>query len=281
MGNFEIKGLFSYSGNKYKIFKEHLREIVLSYDYVVEMFAGSSPLVYNSKVSGYGVDMEPSIIFLHKSLSDLDILKKIEDVYSEFFPNGRNSDGYYNLRNYFNKIFLTDGFVSSIAPHFHLLIQLSFNSLIRFGPNGFNVPFGRKNIDLTRIKEHMEIFNDKKLTFLNCSYLEFDLSVLNKEQTLLYFDPPYVASKYQYGGWNLEDEQTLLNYIDNIAKDGWNFILSNTFYHRGVRNQILEEWSKKYNTKTIDKKYNSWSASVKSVENEKNTIEVIISNIFI
>lgn len=279
MENFVIKGLFSYSGNKYKIFKKHLENIVLSYDYVVEMFAGSSPLVYNSKVSGYGIDVEPSIIFLHNSLSDLNICKKIEDVYIDFFPDGRNSEGYYNLRNYFNQLFLINGFSESIAPHFHLLVQLSFNSLIRFGPNGYNVPFGRKNIDLDRINNHAKIFIDKKLKFLNCSYLDFDLGVLDKENTLLYFDPPYVASKYQYGGWNLKDELNLLNYIDERANDGWKFILSNTFYHRGVNNQILEEWSKKYNTKIIDKNYNSWSASVKSVVNEKNTIEVIISNI--
>jgi DNA adenine methylase Dam len=281
MAEQEIKGLFSYSGNKYKIFKNHLKNIVSQYDYVVELFAGSSPIVYNSKVSGYGVDVEPSIIFLHRSLSDVQLPKKVADTYEEFFPNGRNSDGYYNLRQYFNQEFIKHGFTPEIAPHFHLLVQLSFNSLIRFGPNGYNVPFGRKNIDLERIKTHSNIFIEKNLTFLNCSYLDFDLSSLDKEKTLLYFDPPYIASKYQYGGWNLENEITLLKFIDEKSKNGWKFILSNTFQHREVKNEILEEWSKDYYVKIIDKKYNSWSASVKSVMNEKNTIEVIISNFLI
>lgn len=273
-----IKGPFSYSGNKYKIFDKHLRNVVDKFDFVVESFAGSAPLLYNSKVSGIAIDVETSVIFLHNSLSDVEIVNKMKHVYEQFFPNGRDSQGYYNLRNYFNSIYIQQGFVNDIAPHFHLLIQLSFNSLSRFGPNGYNVPFGRKNVDFERIKSHSELYRTKKLEFVNESYSNVSITKFDIEKTLLYFDPPYVASKYHYGGWNTENEIELLEYIDTKSNEGWKFILSNTFYHRGQSNNILKSWSEQYNVKFIDKKYNSWAAAVQGVQNEDNTIEVLISN---
>jgi len=45
----EIKGPFSYSGNKYKIYKAHLKPIFDEFDQVIEPFAGSAPLLYNAK----------------------------------------------------------------------------------------------------------------------------------------------------------------------------------------------------------------------------------------
>ena len=71
---------------------------------------------------------------------------------------------------------------------------------------------------------------------------------------------------------------SLLNYIDTLNENGYKFILSNTFKHRNVINQDLINWSSKYNVKYINMSYNSWSAAVKSVKNEKETNEVIISN---
>lgn len=273
-----IKGPFSYSGNKYKIFDKHLRQVVSEFDNVIELFAGSAPLVYNSKITGLAVDIEQSVIFLHQTLSDDSIVRKIRETYQEFFPNGRNAEGYYRLREYFNSIFLVEGFTKKISPHFHLLIQLSFNSLLRFGPNGYNVPFGRKNVDFERIEKHSELYRTKKLEFINGSYSNVDITKFDKEKTLLYFDPPYVASKYHYGGWNTENEIELLEYVDTKSTEGWKFILSNTFYHRGQSNDILKSWAEKYNVKFIDKKYNSWAASVQGVQNENDTIEVLISN---
>ena len=52
----EIKGPFSYSGNKYKIYKAHLKPIFDEFDQVIEPFAGSAPLLYNAKGGGIGSD---------------------------------------------------------------------------------------------------------------------------------------------------------------------------------------------------------------------------------
>lgn len=275
----EIKGPFSYSGNKFKIYKKHLHNITAKYDYIIELFGGSSPILYNSKHGGFMSDTDSVVCFLHTSLKNDDLLNRIKKTYGYYFPNGRDRDGYLKLRKDFNEIYTKNGLIDYIDTHLHLLIQLSFNSLIRFGPNGYNVPFGRKEVDFKRIENHINIFNNKSIDIFNVSYVDAPISDYIDKKTLVYIDPPYVASNYQYSdGWTDEDEYNLLNYIDKLSEK-FDFVLSNTFYHRGKINKQLIDWSEKYKIKTIQKNYNSWTAAVESVKTEKSTVEVLISNI--
>ena len=274
----EIKGPFSYSGNKYRIWKKHFKESFSNYSKIHEPFLGSGVCLYNSNNGGIGIDMDENVIQLHKSLFNDDLVYNIERTYNEYFPNGRDKECYLKLRSDFNESWKQNGTCSDNTHMLHLLIQLSFNSLLRFSKNGFNVPFGMKQVDFDRILNHQRIVKEKEFEFINGSYDSLDLSKVDKETDLIYFDPPYIASKFQYGGWEKEDELELLDYIDNLNKDGYSFLLSNTFSHRGVVNEDLINWSDKYNVKSINMSYNSWSAAVKSVSNEKNTLEVIVSN---
>ena len=274
----EIKGPFSYSGNKYRIIKSHLLNTIHRFDKIYEPFLGSGVCLYNSISGGIGLDIDKNVIELHKSLKDTNLINKIKKTYSEYFPNGRNQDSYLKLRSDFNESYIINGTNSDNVHILHLLVQLSFNSLLRFSKNGYNVPYGRKEVDFDRIENHSKISIEKNLNYIHGSYKDLDISLIDKERDLIYFDPPYIASKFQYGGWNKEDEIELLNYIDELDKNGYNFILSNTLVHRGVENEDLINWSKKYNIKPINMTYNAWSASVKSVKYESETQEVIISN---
>ncbi len=278
--NLEIKGPFSYSGNKYRIFKKYFKDIFLEYSKIHEPFLGSGVCLYNSNSGGVGIDMDKNVIALHKSLSDDGLLDKVVTTYNKYFENGRDKESYLNLRSDFNKSWVITGTNSDNVHQLHLLVQLSFNSLIRFSRNGFNVPFGMKEVDFDRIKKHQSVIkdSDKEFKFINGSYEELDLSDIDKDNDLIYFDPPYIASKFQYGGWEKPDEIKLLSYLDYLNRNGYKFVLSNTFSHRNVVNQDLIDWSDGYNVKFIDMTYNSWSAMVKSVENVKNTTEVIITN---
>jgi DNA adenine methylase Dam len=278
LNNIEIKGPFSYSGNKYRIYKAYLSEVMSKFENTHELFLGSGACIYNSKIGGIGIDIDANVIALHNSLHDDKLLSKIKDTYNLYFPNGRDKDAYMNLRKDFNKLFVKNGTNSTNVHMLHLLIQLSFNSLLRFSKNGYNVPFGMKEIDINRIESHQKVIKSRNIKFINGSYSSINLDEVDKEKDLIYLDPPYIASKFQYGGWNKEDEISLLNYIDTLNEDGYKFILSNTFKHRNVINQDLINWSSKYNVKYINMSYNSWSAAVKSVKNEKETNEVIISN---
>ncbi len=273
-----IKGPFSYSGNKFRIWKGHLSAAMSNFEKIHEPFIGSGVCLYNSAKGGQGIDIDENVVALHNSLLDENLLAKMKEAYSAYFANGRDKDGYVALRSDFNKSFLKHGTCGENAHLLHLLIQLGFNSLLRFSKSGYNVPFGRKEVDFARIETHQRIRRQKEIDVRCGKWNSLDLSKIDKDKDLIYFDPPYIASKFQYGGWEKEDEIQLLEYIDRIDGAGYKFILSNTFSHRKKVNQNLIDWSKKHCVKRISMSYNSWAAAVSSVDVEKNTDEVIISN---
>ncbi len=274
----DIKGPFSYSGNKFRIYKSTLSSYMSKFKRIHEPFLGSGVCLYNSEKGGIGIDIDKNVIELHNSLFDLNLIDNIKSTYNLYFPNGRNAESYLKLRTDFNKSYKISGTNSDNVHMLHILVQLSFNSLLRFSSNGFNVPFGRKEVDFNRIEEHQKIAILKNLKFINGSYFDLDLSKIDKNEDLIYLDPPYIASKFQYGGWNKEDELKLLSYLDELDNQGYKFLLSNTFNHRNVVNEDLIQWSEKYNVNKIKMSYNAWSAAVSSVKYETNTNEVIIFN---
>ena len=224
------------------------------------------------------IDIDSNVIKLHNSLKINNLLDIIKNTYSLYFPEGRNEIGYYKLRSDFNSSFILTGTTDNNIHMLHILVQLSFNSLLRFSKNGYNVPFGKKEVDFDRIKNHQDVVNSKNFSFICGDYSDLDLNNVDKFNDLIYLDPPYLASKFQYGGWFEKEEKGLLEYLDNLNYNGYKFVLSNTFSHRSVSNQTLINWSKKYYVKKISMSYNSWTAAVSTVKTEENTSEVIISN---
>jgi DNA adenine methylase Dam len=274
----DIKGPFSYNGNKFRIWNKHLKDFFSSYDFIYEPFAGSAVCLYNSERGGIASDVDPIVVSLHNSLKDSNLPVRMLNCYNQYFPNGRTKEGFYKLRNDFNKTYLLEGATKNNIHQLHLLIQLCFNSLLRFSSTGFNSPYGMKDVDIERIKLHCEIVSKKSIEVLNISYKDFPLDKIDPKG-IFYFDPPYAASKFQYGGWNKQDEIDLLNFIDRLNREKIPFVLSNTFSHRGEVNQELIDWSKSYTVCPIKMSYNSWAAGVPSVEREDGTIEVIITNV--
>jgi len=252
-----------------------------SYNRIHEPFVGSGVCMYNSKGGGNSIDIDLNVVALHNALKDPNLITKVLDCYNLYFKNSNDlKESFLKLRNDFNNLYSISGHTDSSNVHMlYVLIQLSFNSLLRFGPNGYNVPYGAKEFDLDRIKLHVDLVSKKDINVKHGTYRDLDLSLINRESDLIYFDPPYVASKFQYGGWNKEDEIDLLKFIDELDNLGYSFILSNTFSHRGVDNKELIDWSNRYNSKLIKMSYNAWAARVSSVEREDNTIEVIVTNI--
>jgi DNA adenine methylase Dam len=274
----ELKGLISYSGNKFKIYKKYLHKYFEDFNKIHEPFLGSGVCLYNSKNGGFGIDCDENLISIHKSLSDTELLSKINETYYHYFKNGREKDSYFKLREDFNLSYRKNKTNEDNVHMLHILIQLSFNSLLRFSKNGYNVPFGKKNIDFDRIRIHQNEFYKKNIQFECGEYYDLKLDEIDMINDVIYFDPPYLASKYQYEGWNKNDEVKLLSYISELDKKGFKFVLSNTFIHKKVINNDLIEWSKSFNVLDIKKRYNSWSSAVKTVEKETDTQEIIISN---
>ena len=66
----------------------------------------------------------------------------------------------------------------------------------------------------------------------------------------------------------------LLDYLDRVNQRGIKFALSNVFEHKGKSNEILKEWSKKYNVKYLNHDYSNSSYNTKKGKSE----EVLITN---
>lgn len=100
---------------------------------------------------------------------------------------------------------------------------------------------------------------------------------------LVYCDPPYLLTTGPYNDgkrgfkdWSLKEELQLLSLLDDLNSRGIYFALSNVFAHKGLTNDNLIEWSKKYHVNFIDKSYANCSYHFK--ERDAKTVEVLVTN---
>ena len=64
--------------------------------------------------------------------------------------------------------------------------------------------------------------------------------------------------------------------MDKLNSEGIKFALSNVIEHKGLKNQLLINWMKKYNIHYLDFNYNNSNYHGKNTD--KKTIEVLITN---
>jgi site-specific DNA-adenine methylase len=111
-----------------------------------------------------------------------------------------------------------------------------------------------------KLTEHQAVLLLGRHTFINGSYNSITPTV----DDFCYFDPPYLASGFRYGGWSESDERGLLEWIDGLPCD---WALSNTLQSGTRVNHILTEWCQDKTVIELAKKYRKWaSAGNKTVE---------------
>lgn len=250
---------------------------------VVEPFLGSGAFLYNCPNGGVGVDRDPVVVALHDFLLRDDHESWLRAIVYSYLPNGRTEHGYYTLRDLFNRD--DQPLVERLddpmyAAALHVLLQLSFNSLLRFNPKGgkYNVGYGRKELDLERLLTAASVARSRGLDFVCGRYDEVDVKWEPGLEPMFYLDPPYLASKYHYGTWTSEDEERLHAWIDGLAKRGAKFSLTSTLRHRGVENGQLRSWMSSYHVVHAGGKMRGWSSAVASVARAEDTDEVVVSN---
>jgi len=170
-----------------------------------------------------------------------------------------------------------------------VLTCFSFNHQIRFNSkHEFNTPFGKERSTYNKSIEYnlvrfCDALQRKNIVLSTVDFREFDLSILEPGD-MIYCDPPYLITTGSYNDgkrgfkdWTLEEDTTLLNLLDSLNKRGILFVLSNVLMHKGLTNDGLVEWSKKYSVTYINKTYSNCSYHFK--DRTAKTIEVLISNI--
>lgn len=164
----------------------------------------------------------------------------------------------------------------------YTLVIFSFNNQIRFNADGkYNLPVGKRDFNNSMKKKLIGFVN--KLKQQNCTFTSRDFRKINTDiltaNSFVYADPPYLISDATYnenGGWTETDERDLLAFLDLLNQNGIHFALSNVLRHKGRTNDILLEWSQKYNVHHLTNDYSNSNYQV-IVDNSESD-EVLITN---
>lgn len=279
-----IKSPLNYTGGKYKILESVFQAFPKDIKTFVDVFAGGFNVGIN--VSAERIICNDQITYLiglfqlFQKTEINDLLKEIKGIIEKYQLTQQNKEGYYALRVEYNK--------SRDIIKLFVLACYAFNHQIRFNnSHEFNSPFGRNRSSFNsniekNLTQFCQALQEKNIEFSNVDFLELDYSFLG-ENDLVYCDPPYLISTGNYNDgnrgfkdWKEKEEQELLGLLDKLDSKGIRFALSNVLYHKGMSNELLIEWSKKYKIHYIDKTYSNCNYQFK--ERNAVTVEVLVTN---
>ena len=289
MNELYIKSPLNYVGGKYKILNQIIPKFPKKINTFIDLFGGgfnvginvdANTIIYNDVIEPLCELMN----YFSVNNSD-DIIKKIENNIRKYNLTKENNDAFLKLRNKYNH-FLYKNEEDKIID-FYTLILYSFNYQIRFNQSmKYNTPFGKNRSSYNpNIKRNLEKVVDKinriNVKFYKQRFIDFDFSNLGKDD-FVYCDPPYLITTGSYNDgnrgikdWTIDDEKKLLNILDDLNEKGVKFALSNVLIANDKKNDILNEWSKKYTVYIIKNTFNNSNYRRKK---KNDTIEVLITN---
>ena len=145
------------------------------------------------------------------------------------------------------------------------------------------MPFGKNRsqwndtMKKNLVNFHKEI-TDKNIIFTNKDFRDLKIDKLCSDD-FVYCDPPYLITCATYNekdGWNETCEKQLLELLDKLDSRNIRFALSNVMFSKGKTNEILQEWSHRYNVHHLDHTYQNCNYHTKDKETKPD--EVLITN---
>lgn len=286
MSNY-IKSPMNYTGGKYKLLPQILPFFPTEINTFVDLFTGGGNIAVNVNANKIiANDFEPHIIGIYKTFQKYEIeelIKTIEVAIQAFGLTIENADNFNNFRAYYNK-HIEDGYSFIMPIMLYVLICYSFNHQFRFNSKGeFNMPFGKNRSQWNNtMKKNLINFHkaitEKNIIFTNKDFNELKIDKLSSND-FVYCDPPYLITCATYNekdGWNENCERKLLELLDKLNSQSVKFALSNVLFSKGKTNDILIEWSKKYNVHHLDYTYQNCNYHTKDKESKPD--EVLITN---
>lgn len=278
-----IKSPINYSGGKYRLLKQIIPLFPNDINVFVDLFCGAGTVGINvnsnKTICNDYIYYLPELFNLWKNKSLEEINAYIDKTIKENNLSSSNKDAFLEFRKKYND--------SKNIEDLFILICYSFNYQMRFNNNHqYNSSFGYEASTMNdNIRNNINMFvnalHSKDIEFQCKDFREFDFSILGKND-LVYCDPPYLISGavYQDGrrgfkGWNKQDDIDLYNILDELNKKGVRFALSNMLESKGLKNEYLIEWSKKYSVHNLSMNYNGGNYQRKI--NNKD-LEVLITN---
>ena len=282
-----IKSPMNYTGGKYKLLPQILPLFPTEIDTFVDLFTGGGNIAVNVEAKKIiANDNETHIIDIYKTFQKYEIeelIKTIELAIQRFGLTIENADNFNNFRTYYNK-HIEDGYSFIMPIMLYVLICYSFNHQFRFNSKGeFNMPFVKNRSQWNdTMKKNLinfhKVITEKNIIFTNNDFNELKIDKLTSND-FVYCDPPYLITCATYNekdGWNQTHEKDLLTLLDRLNSKGVKFALSNVLFSKGKTNDILIEWSKKYNVHHLDYTYQNCNYHTKDKDSKPD--EVLITN---
>lgn len=275
-----IKSPINYVGNKYKLISQILDLFPNNINTFFDVFGGSGTVLINVKAEHYIYnDINPYVLSIFKGLveEDMDeIVRRVENIITEYSLSKTNKDGFEKLRNDYNCG--RNDWITLFTLMCH-----SFNHQFRFNnSHQYNSSFGsirayfseRQKCDLYQMKKRI----NTDIIFYQKDFADIDYSDFIKND-FLYFDPPYFSSvgnyndgKRGFDGWTEEHEKKLLKLLDKLNEQGMRWALSNNLKYN---NSFLDKWKNKYKIHYLDGNYVNSNYHKKD---RSKDIEVLITN---
>lgn len=218
------KPFLKWAGNKFRII-DRVDGIIEEYrgdrSKYIEPFGGSGAVIVNAGRRFTGLktyaEFNPELVDLMRAIKE-ELPALIKETKALFVRKNNEATHYYDLRAKFNG-FVKSGDRGNVQKSalFIYLNRHCFNGLCRYGPNGFNVPFGRYAKTVAPIDE-MNAFAKLMADVAIAGPQSFEETMKEADaDTLVYCDPPYfpltpTSSFTQYSdksGFGLEMQESL------------------------------------------------------------------------
>jgi len=297
-----VKSPLNYTGGKHKLLPQLVSFFPKDIDIFYDVFCGGANVGVNAEARKIVcIDKNEKVIKLLNLIksTNFEILnQKILEIVdkhnlSQSFIHGYelyncessnglgkyNKESFIKLRNIYNHS-------KNELRDFYLLVLIlySFNNQIRFNTQGhFNLPVGKRdyNGSSRRNLAHFNALANKKDISFNVGDFRDLKAMTFKENDFIYLDPPYLlglASYNEVGGWSEHNEVDLYETLTNLDKRGVRFALSNVIEHKGRKNELLSDWTRKNSLRVhpIDHSYKN--SNYQSTAKNNLTREVLVTN---
>lgn len=251
----------------------------------IEPFGGSgtvgmnlfkNSLLMDNNFSEYHYnDIDTNIVKLIQLLVTDDSF--VQDILSIDRQYENTDSNYYFLKASYNS--MVDKLSKQSLALLYILHCRSFNNMFRFNKKGeFNLPYGKRN-NINSIMNNLDEIKSSlanvKLNFSNIDFRE----VLNDIKTtdFVFVDPPYDFTSATYNdGWTIEDSKHLLNRLNELNSMSIKWMLTTTVENRGKTNDLMLEFSKRFNSIEIGRNIGFGNSS--RFKSKEQTIELAIYN---
>ena len=277
-----IKSPINYAGGKYRLLSRIVPMFPDKINTFVDLFGGAFNVGINVKADHIiynDIINYLSELFEYWSNTDIEEINSyIDKTIIENNLSATNADSFLAFREKYNR-------TKDIRDLF-ILVCYSFNYQMRFNnKHQYNSSFGKEASTMNdSIRNNLNRFVEKlhsgDYIFCNKKFDEFDFSDFDSND-FVYCDPPYSIGtgvyqdgKRGFNGWSKEDDKKLFAILDELNERDVKFAMSNVFENKGLRNEELIEWSKKYRVHHYNMNYNGSNYQRK----ESKSDEVLITN---